>query len=108
MTDDGKCKMQSAKCKVHSAKGRYRWTVLVTLLCLIFLPVASAHAQSKMGAVSPARVLVVANTRSPDSLAIAKYYALKRGLPEVNICYIACAPVDECSMLEYMSEIREP
>ena len=39
-------------------------------------------------APSPARVVVVANSRDPDSEPIARYYMQKRGIPDKNLIII--------------------
>ena len=58
--------------------------------------------------VSPARVLVVENTKSEDSVAIANYYIQRRRIPKANVCRIACPTVEECSMDEFKQTMLEP
>jgi uncharacterized protein (TIGR03790 family) len=64
--------------------------------------------QERLGQVSPASVLVVKNTLSPDSKAIADYYVRKRHIPAANVCTIACSVGEECKLQEYTDLIETP
>ncbi len=61
-----------------------------------------------MPPVSPARVLVVENTRSPDSVAIADYYMRKRHIPAANLLAITCSTGENCPMKEFQAQILAP
>ena len=58
--------------------------------------------------VLSARVLVVENTRSEDSVSIGNYYIQRRRIPKTNLCKIACPTVEECSMAEFKQTMLEP
>ena len=83
-----------------------RSDIVLTLLAL--LSVLPAWPQERPGPVSPARVLVILNTRSPDSVAIADYYVQKRRVPPVNVCRLACPTTEECTRQEYQEQIQKP
>jgi len=53
-----------------------------------------ANGSSASTAPSPARVVVVANSRDPDSEPIARYYMQKRGIPEKNLILLD-TPVEQ-------------
>jgi uncharacterized protein (TIGR03790 family) len=73
-----------------------------------FVPVYEVSARAQVPPVSPSRVLVVLNTRSPDSAAIASYYVKKRHVPPANVCRIACPTTEECARQEYLEQIQKP
>jgi uncharacterized protein (TIGR03790 family) len=79
----------------------------LVLLGLFLLACARAE-PGQMPPVAASRVLVVANTRSPDSVAIASYYQEKRRVPAGNLCRIACPVTEECAMKEYKEQIEAP
>lgn len=76
------------------------------LLCLLFAPLA--HAETPLPRVSASRVLVVENTNSPDAVAIAEYYVLKRKIPLTHILRLACATTEEWGMQDYKTQLLEP
>jgi uncharacterized protein (TIGR03790 family) len=55
-----------------------------------------------------AKVLVVANARSEDSVAIANHYARRRRMPAVNVCLISCTPTEEIEAQAYANDIEKP
>lgn len=65
---------------------------------------AVAHAQAPLSD----RTLVVYNSRSADSLDVAKYYMAARGIPPVNMCGIA--PTATAYLVEsaFESTVKEP
>lgn len=69
---------------------------------------AEAQKQEKVPPVSVNRVLVVKNAASPDSVAIADYYASKRRAPKTHLLNIACPAKEECKREEYDKLIRDP
>lgn len=80
----------------------------VGLLCLLLALSSSLRAQGGPAPISPSRVLVVLNTNSPDSVAIAEYYVKKRHIPTGNVCSVACPTTDTCTMKEYAEQIAAP
>lgn len=59
-------------------------------------------------ALTPKDVLVVANTNSPESIALAKHYLKVRRIPRGNLCRIATATGFHCTRAEYETQIRIP
>lgn len=55
-----------------------------------------------------ARVLVVANRNSPDSMRVAGYYAKKRGIPTSNVVLVTTSSDEEIAKAKFNSEIEEP
>lgn len=53
-------------------------------------------------------VVVVATRRSPDSVAIAEYYAQKRRVPRAQILIIDCVPQEETPLTDYRDTIERP
>jgi uncharacterized protein (TIGR03790 family) len=65
---------------------------------------ATAAAQGQ----GPAGVLLVVNRNSPESAAVAGYYAARRVIPPSNVCRIATAVEEEISREIYEKEIASP
>jgi len=59
-----------------------------------------------------ARVLVVYNTAFPDSVEVADYYMVRRGIPEANRCPIRTDPDDDVnyfiSLDSFLTKVRDP
>lgn len=62
----------------------------------------------QMSPVTIKRVLIVKNLVSPDSVAIADYYAAKRKAPKTHVLGIACPVTEECKREEYDKLILAP
>lgn len=56
--------------------------------------------------VTPERVLLVLNARSPGSREVAAYYARKRRLPDANVLRIDCPESDEWKAGEYRERLE--
>jgi uncharacterized protein (TIGR03790 family) len=83
---------------------RLRLVFIACLLaCASMLP-----AQKRPGSVAVDRVLLIENTRSDDSVAIAGYYQLKRRLPRANLVRIDAPVEEECSLQEFHDRIEVP
>lgn len=54
------------------------------------------------------RVVVVINTKSPDSQAVGAYYMDKRGIPADAAIHIACPPGEEISRTDFDVLIATP
>ncbi len=62
-------------------------------------------------AASPQEIqatVVVYNQNDPTSLALANYYAQKRGIPSGNLVGLACPQLEEISREEYRGTIADP
>ena len=56
----------------------------------------------------PAHLLVVYNSRDPQSKALAEYYASRRQIPAERVLGIACPTQEEITRDQYEQTIREP
>lgn len=54
------------------------------------------------------QVVVVANSSVPESIELAKYYALKRGIAETRLCFLDLPPGELMSRGEYEKRLRDP
>jgi uncharacterized protein (TIGR03790 family) len=82
--------------------------VLIFALLLFAVSRVSAQAKSLPQRPTATHLLVVENTRSADSLAIAGYYVRKRHVPGAHLCRIACPTTEECTMVEYKQQMEAP
>lgn len=87
---------------------KIRTAMAIAVLCG-WLVGAAAQAQTGSPAASDqtsaARVLLVVNENSPESVAIADYYAMRRRIPAGNICKIAAPVQEEISRVAYNDSI---
>lgn len=81
------------------APGCFRATVVLLMLMA---------AAGRGWALSPNEVLVVANVRSEESVALAEFYATQRGIGEQNICLIDTSTAHKINRDKYEVEIRRP
>ena len=72
------------------------------LVLVLVLGLAAASAQVPLNQ----RVLVVYNSASADSLAVANYYLSQRGIPAANLCAIAPPATVTLSDAAYQQFIR--
>ncbi len=70
--------------------------------------VALAAVASAAALAGPKNVLIVMNGNSKDSIAVAKYYAAKRGIDRKYVCKIYCLDTETVSQNVYEETIREP
>jgi uncharacterized protein (TIGR03790 family) len=56
----------------------------------------------------PAHLLVVYNSRDPDSKSLADYYASRRNIPAERVLGIDCTTQEEITRDQYENTIREP
>jgi uncharacterized protein (TIGR03790 family) len=93
---------------------RVRWLLVLLLVSVVITlfarkPAAPGSLVATAGnqpSVSASQVLIVINTRSPDSRAVADYYVRKRRVPPGNILEIQCSPGDEITRAEYEDGLR--
>ncbi len=57
---------------------------------------------------SPAHVVVVANERSTDSLAVARYYMQRRGIPDKNLFLLQTSTDTDITWTEFVDQIFNP
>ncbi|MGA2053098.1 MAG: TIGR03790 family protein [Opitutales bacterium] len=68
----------------------------------------SAPASAIATGPDAAHVVVVANGRSPDSVAVARYYMQRRGIPDKNLFLIQTSTDPDITWTEFVDEIFNP
>ncbi len=74
------------------------------VLCALLLCFESANAQTSL----PQQTIVVFNRALPESIALAKFYAQKRGIAADHLVGLDCSRNEEISRAEYDQTIAEP
>jgi uncharacterized protein (TIGR03790 family) len=69
---------------------------------------ATPPAPALANAPDPSRVVVVANERSPDSVAVAHYYMQRRGIPDKNLFLIQTSTDPDISWTDFIDQIFNP
>src|SRR5437868_13596094 len=82
---------------------KLRLRVLVFVVALVFAVAPAAAAENL-----PAQTIVVFNTAVPDSEALAKFYAEKRGIADDHLVALDCPPEEEISREQYDTTVAEP
>ncbi len=81
----------------------------IKLFVLFFLVVGKCcFLPSFAGAIPPKEVLVIANKRVEESVALAKYYLKRRNIPEENLLVLVTSEKEEIDRTEYERWIRQP
>ena len=75
---------------------------------LVTAALVIAHTSAQAAAPGPANVVIVANANSALSKNIAEYYAVKRGIPRNQVCYLKTSSVESITRARYESEIEAP
>ena len=83
----------------------FRFGVLRILVVLFVFLLGNDRATAEN---LPAQTIVVFNTAVPDSEALAKFYAGKRGIADDHLVGLDCPPQEEISREEYDATIAEP
>src|SRR6476646_9051674 len=100
---------QNAKCPAAGDGGSYmrsfRFGVLRILVVLFVFLLGNDRATAEN---LPAQTIVVFNTAVPDSEALGKFYAGKRGIADDHLVGLDCPPQEEISREEYDATIAEP
>ena len=78
-------------------------SILIFVLALLWAIDAATAAENL-----PAQTIVVFSNIVPDSESLAKFYALKRGIPDDHLIGLDCPPQEEISREEYDTTIAEP
>jgi len=73
------------------------------LLALVLMARAAAA-----DADLPARVVILANARQPESIALAGYYAEHRGIPRANIIALPLPEEETVSRAQFTAEVWQP
>ncbi|HLI82807.1 MAG TPA: TIGR03790 family protein [Bryobacteraceae bacterium] len=75
---------------------------ILPAVLVAFLLAPPAPAQTRLND----RVLVVYNAAEPGSLAVARYYAMRRAIPEDRLCKISPTSPDAVPLEEYESALK--
>jgi uncharacterized protein (TIGR03790 family) len=79
------------------------WRVFLLLL------VSAAFAANPVKADDPAiRVVVLANSRQPESVALARFYAEQRGVPAANIVTLAMPEEEGITWRQFIDQVWQP
>ena len=65
-------------------------------------------ASRAVAVLEPDEILVIANRRAADSLALARFYLEKRGIPRCNLLELQVTPAEACSRADYDQLIAAP
>lgn len=78
------------------------------LLWVCWLGGAPAAALPPAGAPEAQRVVVVANRAEPDSVALARYYAAARQIPEENIVALPLPTAETITWPQFVAQVHNP
>jgi uncharacterized protein (TIGR03790 family) len=73
-----------------------------------FLAIAAMRADDSVHSPEAAATVVIYNRNQPESLALAKYYAQKRHIPDEQLIGLNCSKEEEISRDEYLVDIEAP
>jgi len=91
-----------------STNGGAKAATLVSLTKLRAAVVALALAASARGSGLADRVVIVANSDAPDSVAIAQHYAMVRGVPPGNVIELKMPVAETISWREFVATVWQP
>lgn len=83
-------------------RGLHSLVILVVVLVVLLIPTGS------FAGGGPKNVLLVINDNSPVSQSIGGYYQQRRGIPDRNVCHIACSTAEIVSKTECENNIVIP
>ncbi|MDD2465540.1 MAG: TIGR03790 family protein [Desulfobulbus sp.] len=75
---------------------------------LLFLLILLCTSPSICRALTPNEILVIANVRTNNSLALARYYMQRRGIPDDHLVRISVTGEEHCSRQEFTQSILKP
>ncbi|WP_447986197.1 TIGR03790 family protein [Nitrospira sp. Nam74] len=77
-------------------------------LSLLVCVWVSTAVSSAFGELTATHVAILANRNSPDSLAVARYYATRRGVPSTHLLQLDLPPQDTISRKDYEERLVAP
>ena len=93
----------------RSAHGLPRLRFPTTLCRLIFLLVLAVPAWAAVGGETLAqRVIVLANSRQPESVRLAQFYADKRAIPRANIIALPMPEEESITWRTFIDQVYQP
>ncbi len=100
---------QNAKGPAAGDGGSYMRSFRFGVLRILMVPFVFLLGNDRATAENlPGQTIVVFNTAVPDSEALAKFYAGKRGIADDHLVGFDCPPQEEISGEEYDAAIAEP
>ena len=91
--------------------GQFHRVLPLKLLCWISvssllgaIPLVAATGGNELAA----RVVVLANSRQPDSVRLAEFYAEKRGIPKANLLSLPLPEAETISWREFLDQVYVP
>ena len=84
------------------------WSASQKPICSLLLLVSIVVLPAIARALAPEEVVVIANSRGQDSLALARYYMRQRQIPANHLITITTTSNERCSRETYEREIRLP
>ena len=79
-----------------------------SILCLLLLISLSGNPSSARAELQPDQVVILANSNSPESLAVASYYAAQRGVLTTHIVLLDLPLHDNLTRQEYEESVVAP
>jgi uncharacterized protein (TIGR03790 family) len=83
-------------------------TRYTAMLCLLLFGGLSGHASPSHAELQPNQVVILANAKSPESLAVAAHYAARRGVPDDHVVQLDLPLRDGLSRQEYDDLVVTP
>jgi len=78
------------------------------MLCLLLFDGLSGHASPSHAELQPNQVVILANAKSPESLAVATHYAAQRGVPDDHVVRLDLPFRDNLTRQEYDDLVVTP
>lgn len=79
-----------------------------SILCLLLLVSLSGYPSPARAELQPNQVVILANAKSPESQAVASYYAARRGVPATHIVLLDLPLHDNLTRQEYEEFVVAP
>ena len=95
----------------RNVRGFHLRLLLAVTLSSTLSSVAACSSEApaaKPGAIGPGQVLVVVNTRSQASIAVANYYVSKRGVLPSHVVRVSVPADDEIASIPFLADIMKP
>lgn len=94
----------AARLRPEGTKGLFSAGRLIAAACLI----AALWSPSAVRALEPEELLLIANTRVPEGIELARHYMKRRGIPAQHLLTVSVTDQETCSAREYRERIAAP
>src|SRR5688572_17530690 len=88
----------------HSIARKLAPTALMSFAFVLGLPIASRGADAALAS----RLVILANSRQPESVALAQYYAEKRSVPAANIIALPLPEEETIAWRVFVDQVWQP